>query len=96
MNGPSLLHPQVDADLTTIEDLIDTRQYRPNIDDPSLGPLNKINDVWPEQPRDDHLHVFVTSRLVPGVMGSSTLIQGRGSASYVSLRQLSISDEHAA
>src|SRR6266404_3293267 len=34
-------------------------RYRPNANDQSLDPWCKISEVWPQQPPNERLHIFV-------------------------------------
>src|SRR5712671_5393802 len=74
MASAGLLHPQIDVNLEEVEDSITEGQYRPNVNNPLLA-RKRISDVWPAQPPDDHLHVFVS---LPSGMGSPTLAYDGG------------------
>ena len=50
-----------------VEHIISARRYRPPSDDRPLFSREKISDVWPEQPPDNHLHIFVS---LPGGVGN--------------------------
>ena len=56
-----MLHPQIDVDPRDrgIKDLIRDGQYQLSDDGQPLDPMEKISNIWPGQPPDDHLHVFV-------------------------------------
>jgi hypothetical protein len=54
------------------DSLIYAGKYRPNASDQQLRPIEKISQVWPAQPHDDHLHVFVR---VPSETDSPPLVQ---------------------
>jgi len=71
MNG--LLHLQIDVDPRdrAIKDLIDAGRYRPTVNNQPLEAIDTISDVWPEQPPNKHLHIFVS---LPAGVGSPTLL----------------------
>ncbi len=46
-------------------------RYRPNANDESLAPWLKISDLWPQQPPDGRLHIFVDVSDVVDVLASS-------------------------
>ena len=55
-----LLHPQIDADLSDVEeDITSNGQYRPTTVGQQLWGRTKVSDIWPEPPSSEHLHVFV-------------------------------------
>ena len=58
-----------------------------------LKAFENVNQVWPEPPPDDRLHIFVT---VPPGGYSPTLVQTVGECFVRLLPQLRISDERAA
>ena len=72
MASAGLLHPQIDVNPREIKDLI---RYRPSDNDQSLDAMETISDVWPAQPPNKHLHVFVS---LPSGMGSPTLAYDGG------------------
>lgn len=55
-----LLHLQIDADLNDVERQNESNgHYRPTIDGQRLHKRHKISYIWPKQPSDELLHVFV-------------------------------------
>ena len=72
MASAGLLHPQIDANFEEVEKDITEGQYRPNVNNPLLA-RKRISDVWPAQPPDDHLHVFVS---LPRVVDNPALPDG--------------------
>jgi hypothetical protein len=64
MAPAGFLYPQVDADLDAndVEDAIRNGRYRPNADDRQLQAHKTIATVWPEQPPNNHLSVYVGLR----------------------------------
>ena len=63
MASAGLLHLQIDVDPRDqgIKKLIHGGQYRPiSNNGQSLDPMETISDVWPGQPPNRHLHVFVS------------------------------------
>jgi len=74
MASAGLLHLQIDVDPRDqgIKKLIHGGQYWPiSNNGQSLDPIETISDVWPGQPPNRHLHVFIS---LPGVVGSSALV----------------------
>ncbi len=69
MAPAGLLHLQVDVNIQTIEELIETRQYPGPSNGQLLRKVDPISDVWPSQPPKTHLNVYV--RLPDGVGGST-------------------------
>ena len=61
MAPAGFLHPQVDVDLddVNVENEIRSGRYRPNADGQHLQEHIKNSAVWPEQPPDNHLSVYV-------------------------------------
>lgn len=72
MNDPYLLCLQVDVPHSTVRGQIAEGKYRP-VNGTFLNDVDKIKDVWPEQPNNRHLHIFA---IPPAEMGSPTLVQG--------------------
>ena len=63
MASAAPLHPQVNVDLDSVEGTISRGQYQPDVKDEPLRARMKISDVWPKQPPDQNLHVFVTTAI---------------------------------
>jgi hypothetical protein len=56
-----LLHPQTDVGFDDeIDDRISAGQYQPQLPPKPLSARERISDVWPNLPPDDHLHVFIS------------------------------------
>ena len=45
--------------LTLVKDAISSGQYNPDLKDEPLSAQTNISKIWPEQPSDENLHVFV-------------------------------------
>ena len=64
MSPAVLLYPQIDADLRDVEREAGSGlniQYGPTVEGRRLFPRERISELWPDNPPDDHLHVFVRS-----------------------------------
>lgn len=64
MASAAPLHPQVNVDLDSVEGIISRGQYQPDVKDEPLRARMKISDVWPKQPPDQNLHVFVSATAI--------------------------------
>ena len=62
MPPAGLFHPQIDVDLQdpAIKQDIDAGQYQPPFNAQPLESMERICDVWPLQPSEKHLNVFVS------------------------------------
>jgi hypothetical protein len=55
-----LLHPQTDVGFDEeIKKCIAAGQYQPPLLPEPLFAQERISDVWPNPPPDDHIHVFI-------------------------------------
>ena len=59
---------QVDVDLTIYGRDIMEGTYQPQVDE-EMQAWSRISDEWPDEPADNHLHIFV----IPGTIDSTGL-----------------------
>ena len=61
---------QVNVDLRIYERDIMEGTYQPKVDEGSkMKAWSRISDEWPDEPADNHLHIFV----IPGTIDSTGL-----------------------
>ena len=60
MASAGLLHPQVDEDLNAMNKALCAGQRQLNTKGQPLQNIQTISNVWPQLPRKDRLHVYVS------------------------------------